>query len=211
MDTPVKGSRFVGGAATEAVGAGDDASADALRGAPAAATEGSLPQGVAAAGGTGGLGAGGIAAERGPLPRNVSFAVEDTDLDALLFPQDAESQRARRMGSPQRLVVVDYTARWCRACAGAMPKFLSAARALAARRHAGEARFVVAEVDGLDRYASHFSVAPTFVFYKNGIKVDELLGLGPVVAGSASAPADGEQMLMDRCWLHDDGAFGSEV
>lgn len=104
--------------------------------------------------------------------------------------QSAMTSTTINQHNPSELVVIDYTARWCMACQGAMPKFLRASRKFP------NTTFVVADIDGLDRYASEFAVAPTFCFYRDGQKVDELLGLGDTRSVS------GYQTLMDRVWLH---------
>ena len=120
------------------------------------------------------------------LPKNVHFAVRDEDLDEILVAHGGKKTHAN-------LVVVDYTARWCRACQAALPRFFAAARSKP------RTSFAVADVDGLHRYADDFAVAPTFAFYKNGRKVDELLGLG-------GDEEKAKRLLLDRCWLHDDAS-----
>jgi len=77
--------------------------------------------------------------------------------------------------SKMKLVVVDFTATWCPPCQRIAPKFEAMARDFS-----NLAIFVKVDVDDADTqkiaHKCGIQAMPTFQFYKNGVKVDELQG-----------------------------------
>eukprot|EP00694_Reclinomonas_americana_P005012 EC793542.1.p1 GENE.EC793542.1~~EC793542.1.p1 ORF type:complete len:104 (+),score=46.93 EC793542.1:56-367(+) len=71
-----------------------------------------------------------------------------------------------------KLTVVDYYATWCNPCKRIAPVFDRLAEAN------GEAQFFKVDVDQLEDLAAAQGVTgmPTFIFYKNGSKVETLIG-----------------------------------
>lgn len=74
--------------------------------------------------------------------------------------------------STGKLVVVEFTAIWCGPCKRLAPIY----EGLAHKYHA--ATFLKVDADKLQDFVadSKVSIMPTFHFYKNGVKVDSLLG-----------------------------------
>ena len=75
-----------------------------------------------------------------------------------------------------RLVVVDFFATWCGPCRMMAPKF-----AALSEEHPDVA-FASVDVDGMDQAVIQqcdISAMPTFQFYRNGAKVDEIVGANP--------------------------------
>lgn len=74
--------------------------------------------------------------------------------------------------SKEKLVVVDFTATWCGPCQ------MVAAPFAAMSQEFTNAVFAKVDVDQMDEIAQRVGVQamPTFHFYKNGEKVDEVIG-----------------------------------
>eukprot|EP00804_Cyclotella_cryptica_P016968 CCRYP_001914-RA/>CCRYP_001914-RA protein AED:0.03 eAED:0.03 QI:152/1/1/1/0.5/0.33/3/1189/105 len=74
--------------------------------------------------------------------------------------------------SKEKLVVVDFTASWCGPCQMIAPKFEAMSKQYT------NVVFVKVDVDAQERIAGMCGIRamPTFQFYKNGQKVDELCG-----------------------------------
>ena len=74
------------------------------------------------------------------------------------------------------LVAIDYTATWCGPCQRIGPKFEQLAT------HYPKVAFAKVDVDENSETAEKEGVSamPTFKFYKNGTKVDELVGASEV-------------------------------
>mmetsp|Transcript_13242 Transcript_13242/g.20963 ORF Transcript_13242/g.20963 Transcript_13242/m.20963 type:complete len:106 (+) Transcript_13242:84-401(+) len=74
--------------------------------------------------------------------------------------------------SKEKLVVVDFTASWCGPCQMVAPHFEAMSNEYT------NAIFVKLDVDAQDKIAQKCGIRamPTFQFYKNGEKVDELMG-----------------------------------
>ena len=77
-------------------------------------------------------------------------------------------------GSSSKLVVVDFTASWCGPCQYIGPIF----EQLSKEYDADVVEFVKVDVDDADDIsaACNIQAMPTFQFYKNGSKIDELQG-----------------------------------
>mmetsp|Transcript_19422 Transcript_19422/g.27453 ORF Transcript_19422/g.27453 Transcript_19422/m.27453 type:complete len:107 (-) Transcript_19422:269-589(-) len=74
--------------------------------------------------------------------------------------------------SNEKLVVVDFTATWCPPCRMIGPKFEAMAEKYP------NAEFVKVDVDEAQDVAEEVGISamPTFQFYKDGERVDELVG-----------------------------------
>eukprot|EP00727_Mastigamoeba_balamuthi_P009421 m51a1_g5100 putative thioredoxin 1 (110) ;mRNA; f:296824-297409 len=71
-----------------------------------------------------------------------------------------------------RLVVIDFFAQWCGPCKMIGPKFVDMSTSIT------DAVFLKADVDEAEDLAQFagISAMPTFQFYKNKAKIDELVG-----------------------------------
>merc|ERR1712146_622404 len=71
-----------------------------------------------------------------------------------------------------KLVVVDFTARWCGLCQRIAPVFVQMAEEMP------DVTFVKVDVDENEETAEACGIScmPTFMFYKDGMKVHELAG-----------------------------------
>uniref|UniRef100_A0ACD5V5U2 Uncharacterized protein n=3 Tax=Avena sativa TaxID=4498 RepID=A0ACD5V5U2_AVESA len=79
--------------------------------------------------------------------------------------------------------VVNYGASWCRVCSQIHPHFC---------RFSNEFKnltFIYAHVDECPETTQNIRYTPSFHFYRDGEKVDEMIGAG-------------EERLHDRLWLH---------
>ncbi|CAM0903378.1 unnamed protein product [Alopecurus aequalis] len=79
--------------------------------------------------------------------------------------------------------VINYGASWCRVCSQILPHFC---------RFSNEFKnmaFIYAHVDECPETTQNIRYTPSFHFYRDGEKVDEMIGAG-------------EERLHDRLWLH---------
>ncbi|WCJ34513.1 Thioredoxin superfamily protein [Euphorbia peplus] len=79
--------------------------------------------------------------------------------------------------------VINYGASWCEVCSQIFPAF---------RRLSNEfpkLSFVYADIDECPETTRNIRYTPTFQFYRDGERVDEMFGAG-------------EERLRDRLWLH---------
>ncbi|TKY62122.1 Thioredoxin 3-3 [Spatholobus suberectus] len=79
--------------------------------------------------------------------------------------------------------VINYGASWCRVCSQILPAFCRLSN------NFPKLTFVYADIDECPETTQHIRYTPTFQFYRNGEKVDEMYGAG-------------EERLHDRLWLH---------
>ncbi|KAG2325073.1 hypothetical protein Bca4012_039555 [Brassica carinata] len=107
--------------------------------------------------------------------RNVNFKTAASDQSLLTILDDIKSSK-----SP---AVINYGASWCGVCSQIFPAFEELSN-----RFQGM-RFVYADIDECPETTRHIRYTPTFQFYRNGEKVDEMFGTG-------------EERLRDRLWLH---------
>jgi len=76
-----------------------------------------------------------------------------------------------------RLVVADFTATWCGPCQTIAPHFT-----VLSNKYAADGVFLKIDIDSCKDVAQHFKVTavPTFIFFKNGEKLNVLRGADPV-------------------------------
>ncbi|CAE6076088.1 unnamed protein product [Arabidopsis arenosa] len=81
------------------------------------------------------------------------------------------------------LAVINYGASWCGVCSQILPAFQKLSNSFS------KLKFVYADIDECPETTRHIRYTPTFQFYRDGEKVDEMFGAG-------------EERLHDRLWLH---------
>ncbi|KAL7265041.1 hypothetical protein ACSBR1_002903 [Camellia fascicularis] len=79
--------------------------------------------------------------------------------------------------------VINYGASWCRVCSQILPSFCQLSNKFP------KLSFVYADIDECPETTQHIRYTPTFHFYRDGERVDEMFGAG-------------EERLQDRLWLH---------
>ncbi|KAL5546110.1 hypothetical protein UlMin_005797 [Ulmus minor] len=79
--------------------------------------------------------------------------------------------------------VINYGASWCRVCSQILPSFCRLSN------NFPKFSFIYADIDECPETTQHIRYTPTFHFYRDGEKVDEMFGAG-------------EERLHDRLWLH---------
>nr|2YPM_A Chain A, LAFCA THIOREDOXIN [synthetic construct] len=77
------------------------------------------------------------------------------------------------LSEADKLVVVDFTATWCGPCKMIAPKFEELSE-----EYPDNVVFLKVDVDEVEDVAAEYGISamPTFQFFKNGKKVDELTG-----------------------------------
>ncbi|CAL9178143.1 unnamed protein product [Musa hybrid cultivar] len=85
--------------------------------------------------------------------------------------------------SSKNSAVVYYGASWCRVCTKILPAFCKLSNEFK------NLMFVYADIDECPETTQSIRYTPTFHFYRDGERVDEMLGAG-------------EERLHDRLWLH---------
>ncbi|ESQ45168.1 hypothetical protein EUTSA_v10010819mg [Eutrema salsugineum] len=104
---------------------------------------------------------------------NLKIAASDQSLVTIL-------DNIRSSKSP---AVINYGASWCGVCSQILPAFQELSNSFQGLK------FVYADIDECPETTRHIRYTPTFQFYRNGEKVDEMFGAG-------------EERLHDRLWLH---------
>ncbi|XP_020212161.1 thioredoxin-like 3-3 isoform X2 [Cajanus cajan] len=104
---------------------------------------------------------------------NLKSATSDDDFTDILAHIKSSSTPA----------VINYGASWCRVCSQILPAFCKLSN------NFPKLTFVYADIDECPETTQHIRYTPTFQFYRNGEKVDEMYGAG-------------EERLHDRLWLH---------
>ncbi|ONK71861.1 uncharacterized protein A4U43_C04F13140 [Asparagus officinalis] len=104
---------------------------------------------------------------------NLKIARNDDQLKEIL--QDIRTSKT--------LTVINYGASWCRVCSQILPTFSELSNEF------NKLSFVYADIDECPETTESIRYTPTFHFYRNGEKVDEMLGAG-------------NDRLHDRLWLH---------
>ncbi|XP_027069427.2 thioredoxin-like 3-3 [Coffea arabica] len=79
--------------------------------------------------------------------------------------------------------VINYGASWCHVCSQIFPAFCQLSNKF------NKLSFVYADIDECPDTTKHIRYTPTFHFYRDGERVDEMFGAG-------------EERLHDRLWLH---------
>ncbi|KAK4799617.1 hypothetical protein SAY86_024982 [Trapa natans] len=79
--------------------------------------------------------------------------------------------------------VINYGASWCRVCSQILPAFCHLSNKFP------KLSFVYADIDECPETTLQIRYTPTFQFYRDGERVDEMFGAG-------------EERLHDRLWLH---------
>ncbi|XP_062167422.1 thioredoxin-like 3-3 [Alnus glutinosa] len=79
--------------------------------------------------------------------------------------------------------VINYGASWCRVCSQILPTFCQLSN------NFPKLSFIYADIDECPETTQHIRYTPTFQFYRDGERVDEMFGAG-------------EERLHDRLWLH---------
>ncbi|KAL6848505.1 hypothetical protein ACP4OV_021799 [Aristida adscensionis] len=79
--------------------------------------------------------------------------------------------------------VINYGASWCRVCSQILPSFCKFSNEFK------NLTFIYADIDECPETTQNIRYTPTFHFYRDGERVDEMLGTG-------------EERLHDRLWLH---------
>ncbi|CAN1289502.1 Thioredoxin-like 3-3 [Linum perenne] len=89
----------------------------------------------------------------------------------------------RNITSSRSPAVINYGASWCSSCNRILPAFLRLSNDFP------KLSFVYADIDECPETTHHIRFTPSFHFYRDGEKVDEMIGVG-------------EDRLHDRLWLH---------
>ncbi|KAK1403380.1 Thioredoxin domain-containing protein [Heracleum sosnowskyi] len=79
--------------------------------------------------------------------------------------------------------VINYGASWCRVCSQVLPAYFQLSKKFP------KLSFFYADIDECPEATQHIRYTPTFHFYRDGERVDEMFGAG-------------EERLHDRLWLH---------
>ncbi|XP_024022988.1 thioredoxin-like 3-3 isoform X2 [Morus notabilis] len=82
-----------------------------------------------------------------------------------------------------KTAVINYGASWCRVCSQILPSFCRLSNDFP------KLSFIYADIDECPETTLHIRYTPTFQFYRDGERVDEMFGAG-------------EERLHDRLWLH---------
>ncbi|KAG1354996.1 thioredoxin-like 3-3 [Cocos nucifera] len=104
---------------------------------------------------------------------NLSSASSDAHLKKILH--DIRSSKTS--------AVINYGASWCRVCSQVVPSFCQLSNEFK------RLSFIYADIDECPETTQGIRYTPTFHFYRDGERVDEMLGAG-------------EERLHDRLWLH---------
>ncbi|XP_031482827.1 thioredoxin-like 3-3 [Nymphaea colorata] len=108
-----------------------------------------------------------------PLNRRVKIVTSDSKMEETL--QSLKSSKAP--------AVINYGASWCRICSQILPSFCQLSNEFP------NISFVYADIDECPETTQNIRYTPTFRFFRDGERVDEMYGAG-------------EERLRDRLWLH---------
>ncbi|EOY07937.1 hypothetical protein QUC31_011083 [Theobroma cacao] len=104
---------------------------------------------------------------------NLKSASSDQNLRDLLL----------HIKSSKTSTVINYGASWCGVCSQILPAFCRLSNQFP------KLSFIYADIDECPETTQHIRYTPTFLFYRDGERVDEMFGAG-------------EERLQDRLWLH---------
>ncbi|XP_073112455.1 thioredoxin-like 3-3 isoform X2 [Elaeis guineensis] len=97
------------------------------------------------------------------------------------------SRKSSMTSDPRRLlqssIMVLHGKPWCRVCSQILPSFCQLSNEFK------KFSFIYADIDECPETTLSIRYTPTFHFYRDGERVDEMLGAG-------------EERLHDRLWLH---------
>ncbi|KAG8374211.1 hypothetical protein BUALT_Bualt11G0107500 [Buddleja alternifolia] len=105
--------------------------------------------------------------------RNLITAASDDHLNQIF----------RQIKISKTPAVINYGASWCHVCSQILPAFCQLSNKFP------KLSFVYADIDECPETTQHIRYTPTFHFYRDGERVDEMFGAG-------------EERLHDRLWLH---------
>ncbi|KAG5400676.1 hypothetical protein IGI04_015283 [Brassica rapa subsp. trilocularis] len=106
--------------------------------------------------------------------RNVNMETATSDQSLITILDDIKSSKLP--------AVINYGASWCGVCNQTFPAFQELSNSFK------RIKFVYADIDECPENTLHIRYTPTFQFYRDGEKVDEMFGAG-------------EERLQDRLWL----------
>ncbi|KAL0924441.1 hypothetical protein M5K25_005271 [Dendrobium thyrsiflorum] len=107
------------------------------------------------------------------LPHKIHVASSDTQLKEFLL----------NIKTSKTPAVINYGASWCRVCSQILPTFCHLSGKFK------KLSFIYADIDECPETTQNIRYTPTFHFYRDGERVDEMFGTG-------------EERLRDRLWLH---------
>ncbi|XP_010267211.1 PREDICTED: thioredoxin-like 3-3 isoform X2 [Nelumbo nucifera] len=107
------------------------------------------------------------------LHGNLKSASSDENLKEIL----------QNIKSSKTPAVINYGASWCYICSQILPTFCKLSNDFP------KLSFVYADIDECLETTQHIRYTPTFHFFRDGERVDEMYGAG-------------EERLHDRLWLH---------
>ncbi|KAJ6362602.1 hypothetical protein OIU78_002911 [Salix suchowensis] len=109
-----------------------------------------------------------------PVNRHANLKSASSDQSHLQILHDIKSSNTP---------FINYGASWCRVCSQILPAFCRLSN------NFPKLSFVYADIDECPETTQHIRYTPTFHFYRDGERVDEMFGAG-------------EERLHDRLWLH---------
>ncbi|KAK4272837.1 hypothetical protein QN277_021338 [Acacia crassicarpa] len=110
-----------------------------------------------------------------PLDRRGNLKIASTDQQLSDFLLHIKSSKTP--------AVINYGASWCRVCSQILPAFCRLSN------NFPKLSFIYADIDECPETTQLIRYTPTFQFFRDGEKVDEMYGAG-------------EERLHDRLWLH---------
>lgn len=110
-----------------------------------------------------------------PLNNRENFKSAFSDQNYLDYLQTIKSSKVP--------AVINYGASWCQVCSQILPSFIRFSKDFP------KLSFIYADIDECPETTLHIRYTPTFHFFRDGEKVDEMIGAG-------------EERLRDRLWLH---------
>ncbi|GMH43157.1 hypothetical protein BSKO_11079 [Bryopsis sp. KO-2023] len=121
----------------------------------------------------------------GQITPSISGLRTDEEVRGFRLAKWSGDEEKKHHGEGGDVALVKFGASWCHHCREVFPQFLRLTQQFPGLRYA------VAQIDYMKDEAKHVEYTPTFTFYKNGARVDEVFG------------AEMEK-LKDRMWLHSD-------
>ncbi|KDP29169.1 hypothetical protein JCGZ_16558 [Jatropha curcas] len=110
-----------------------------------------------------------------PVNRHGNLKSASSDQNLLEILSDIKASKTT--------AVINYGASWCRVCSQILPAFCKVSN------NFPKLSFIYADIDECPETTLQIRYTPTFHFYRDGERVDELFGAG-------------EERLHDRLWLH---------